>query len=222
MRALLQCVLLHVVLASSAQAGAWLRDKGTGFASTSGTLRQYQGLMTQETGVFIEYGLAKRLTVGLDYNQGSTAAGHALFFARVPLGKPRERYRFSAELGLGMHFVGNFQGQMYKVTLSYGRSLSTRFGSGWLALDLASEHRQGLPGPTIKLDSTLGLTGERRVQPMLQIETSRPAVGGTNWAVIPSIRIRGKKKLTWVIGAEQKSAGGNKSIGLKLSLWRAF
>ena len=222
MRAILVCVLLLIAAATSATAGAWLRAKGTGFASTTSTVRQFSDQIWQETSVYIEYGLGKRLTMGVDYNQGSTTSGHALLFARIPLGKPNHKYRFSAELGLGMHYLGYFQGKMHKLTLSYGRSVTTRFGPGWLAIDLASEQRQGLPGPTIKLDTTFGLTGERRLQPMIQIETSQPAIGPINWAIIPSIRIRGKKKRTWVIGAERKSTGGFSSIGVRLAFWHEF
>ncbi|UWQ90636.1 hypothetical protein QEZ52_17630 [Aliisedimentitalea scapharcae] len=222
MRAILVCVLLHVVLATPAQAGAWMRDRGTGFIATSSTLRQFPDYLGHETSVYAEYGLAQKLTVGLDYNQGSFSSGHAMLFARVPLGKPRTRYRFSAELGLGLYFFGGFREQMQKLTLSYGRNLETRFGHGWLAIDLASEFRQGLPGPTIKLDTTIGLSGTKRLQPMLQIETSRPAIGPVNWAVIPSIRYRTKNNISWVIGAERKSVGNHKSIGVKLAFWKEF
>lgn len=225
MRAVLAGVLLFLFAGQPATAGAWLREHKHGFSSVSSTLRRLPDRVGQENSIYLEYGVRPKLTLGLDLNEGDNLSGHGLVFARFALGKrpgtrPRKNH-LAVETAIGAHYQGDVFAPMYKLTLSWGRSLQTKRLSAWLAVDLAGEQRKGLPGPTLKMDTTLGLNGVRRVQPMLQIETSRPKDGIVNWAVIPSLRIARRNGITWVVGIERKFAGQH-SVGVKFSIWKNF
>jgi len=225
MRAALAGLLLFLLAVQPATAGAWLREHKHGFSSVSSTLRRLPDRIGQENSIYLEYGVRPKLTLGLDLNEGDSLSGHGLVFARFAPGKAREsgsrKNYFAIETAIGAHYQGELIAPMYKLTLSWGRSLKTKRLSAWLAVDLAGEQRKGLPGPTLKMDTTLGLNGVRRVQPMLQIETSRPADGAVNWAVIPSLRIARRNGITWVVGVERKFAGRH-SVGVKFSIWKDF
>ena len=221
MRTALIGLMLFLMASTSVEAGAWLREKGSGFFSVSGTIRSFSDRMGQENGLYLEYGLTPRLTAGIDINQGDSNSGHGAVFVRFPLGKVQGQNRFAVEFAVGAHYQGLTVAPMHKVTLAYGRSLETPLGPGWLAIDLAAEQRRGNPGTTAKLDATLGFSGEKKLQPMLQLETSRAPSGALNWAVTPSLRLARKNSVTWVFGVERKFAGKH-SIGLKFAIWKRF
>ncbi len=225
MRRLIAILIAGLVLATPAAAGAWLRDKGEGFLSLSGTARAgAAGVGTFETGLYVDFGLFRRLTLGLDVDQTPDGSGHALVFARLPLGPTTGRRRMALELGLGAHHAGGQWAGMGKATLSWGLGFAGP-GGGWLALDSAVEMRAATtttPGRAIyKLDASLGLPSQRRIRPMLKIETAQVEGAGLYWSVIPSLIIPDRDGRRWVVGLEARS-GSPRTLGLKLSLWKRF
>lgn len=214
------------VLAASGHAGAWLRDTGTGFLALSGTYRDTVPDPAFETSLYAEYGAAPRLTLGLDIIERSGTTGHALVFARLPIGSADGHNRLALELAVGgYHWQGKWS-QMYKATLSYGRGFESRFGNGWLAVDAAIERSPSLPDTYYKLDTTIGLSSGGKIRPLMQIETSYAPGFPMNWAITPGIMIDakqkpGKARKTWIVGIERKYAGQH-SLGLKLGLWTSF
>ncbi|MEY8842321.1 hypothetical protein AB9K41_25100 [Cribrihabitans sp. XS_ASV171] len=219
MRRILIALALVWLTAVPAQAGAWLREHGTGFTAATATLRRPQDRFEYESAVYTEWGLTPRVTLGFDIHEHAGIAGHVLVFARYPLWQLGDRGRFAAELAVGAsHWQADWT-PMQKFTLSYGRSLATRWGGGWLAVDGALEYRSGRP--IRKLDMTLGLATARHIDPILSIETSQ-ADGTFFWTLTPGITLDGPKgKATWLIGLERKSALPDQ-IGLKIGLWKAF
>ncbi len=217
----LLAVAICLVAGETADSGAWMRDPGTGFSAVSATLRPGETAHEYETGLYGEYGLLPRLTLGLDLNQTSSLSGHALAFARIPLRTHSDRHRLSLEFGIGAaQYLGTWT-PMQKMTLSYGSALPSGFGPGWVNLALAAESRGHMPDLLYKLDATLGLDGARAVQPLLQIETARTAASPLLWSVTPSVRIRGRKRQSWLIGVEFRQAT-RRTTGVKAALWRSF
>lgn len=221
MKRVLFALWFCIVVAGPAAAGAWLREKGHGFTSVSATLYRFQGIYDYKTAVYAEWGMDERLTVGLDINEQPGLTGHALIFARYPLWDKASKGRFSAELGLGAHHWLGDWAMMHKLTLSYGKGVHTSWGDGWLAIDTAWEQRRGTRTDIYKLDLTVGLSTARRIDPMLQVETSYVLDHRLFWTVTPSLLIDGGKGKTWVLGLEHKSdlPGG---LNIKFSLWREF
>ncbi|WP_264212490.1 hypothetical protein [Leisingera thetidis] len=211
---------LALALAQPAAGGAWLEDPGKGFAAASATYRTSRGGAAHELGYYAAYGAAPKLTLGVDLNRNADVSGHALIFARLPL-RQGSRSRLAVETGIGgNHYRGYWQ-MMQKTTLSYGRSLETRHGSGWLAIGAAYELRNGGLDAIWKLDATLGLHRPGKAAPMLQIETARPESGRLSYALTPVMRYPMKDGRELLLGLEYRKAGRD-SLGLKLSLWQKF
>ena len=228
MRRLIAILIAGLALATPAAAGAWLRDEGDGFVSLSGTMRagpaDAAGTKSFETGLHGDFGAFRRLTLGLDVDETPGESGHALVFARLPLGPIRGRRRMALELGLGAHHVGGQWAGMGKATLSWGLGFAGP-GGGWLAIDGALERRAATTTTTArtiyKIDAGLGLPSRRRIRPMLKIETSQVEGAGFYWSVIPSLIIPDRDGRRWVVGLEARS-GNPRTLGLKLSLWKRF
>ena len=214
--------LLCATAASPAAAGAWLREPGRGFLSTTATLRQGDPDARQELSLYAEYGLTPRLTLGADINARPGTSGHAMVFARLPLSRPGARNRLALETALGGHHWQGDWDPMYRLTLSYGRGLTTRSGIlGWLAVDAAYERRLGMSDPIYKLDATLGRSGPGRIRPILQVETAHIPGRDFIWSVAPGVMIDSRRSATWVVGLERKSASRD-TLGLKIALWHWF
>lgn len=210
-----------MIIAAPAQAGAWLRDPGKFFFSASATGYRTDSLRDYKLAAYGEWGVSEKLTLGLDLNEYGAVNGHAMIFVRLPLGQAGEFGRFAAELGLGKHQILGEWHRMYKATVSYGRSFRSDLGNGWLAVDAAQERRFGLSKPFWKSDLTAGLSTDRTIDPLLQIETSYLSGTSLIWSVIPSIMIRARGNTAWLIGVEKKSAFPD-AFGLKLGFWRSF
>jgi len=222
MTRLFAALFLCLTAASSAGAGAWLREQGQGFTAVSAIGRSDTSLRSPhyETSLYAEYGLKPRLTLGLDANERPGSSGHALIFVRLPIRRDPGAARIAVELGLGGHHLGPQWDAMYKAALSYGRGFSG-VGGGWLAIDAAVEYRSATAGPLYKLDATLGLPSKRRMRTMIQLETAYLNGAGFLWALTPSLILPGKNGREWVFGVETRSAA-TQTIGLKLALWKKF
>lgn len=185
MRAL---VLLMLLFPGSAAAGAWPR--------TSGEIYVFSGQSFGPdgwTGLYVERGGPGKLTFGLDigghmaaglmaYRQGESLTpdvdGRAMIFVRIPLAYGPLSARFpdwvaAADLGLGADFDLDAELDLeprYRVGVSVGRGLGTRFGDGWISLDLRAELggdavRYGMGAvaglkPTKRITVEMGIFGE--------------------------------------------------------------
>ncbi|MEX0348689.1 MAG: hypothetical protein AB3N15_04630 [Paracoccaceae bacterium] len=212
-----------MVLGGSAPgyAGAWLQEKGRGFLSATTTGYRPGATVEYRSAIYAEYGLMSRLTLGIDVNDRAANSGHALAFARLPLSPSEWQNRFAIELGTGAHHTLGRTAAMHKITLSYGRNLVSGLGPGWIAADTALEYRTGLNQKIRKFDLTMGLSADRRVNPLLQIETAHVRGGDLYWTLTPALLIRGKKGRRWLIGLERRSAHPE-GFGLKFGFWRNF
>ena len=133
-RLALGALLLALALPAPAAAGAWLKEKGAKYLAFS----LDGGAGDAWTGLYAEWGVADALTIGLAAGR-SRSADRAFAFARraVParLADPltdRIGGRLAYELGAGMVDGDGAS----SVTLSYGRPLETRWGDGWVNVDL--------------------------------------------------------------------------------------
>lgn len=210
-----------LVVAGQAAAGAWLRERGTGFTSATATLYRFNGFVDYKTAVYGEWGVADRWTLGFDVNEQPGLAGHALLFLRYPLADLGPRGRFAVEAGVGGHHWLGAWSPMTKLTLSYGKGLDSRWGHGWFAADAGWERRFGTATEIFKLDFTAGLATPRRIDPMLQLETAYVSGLPVFWTLTPALLIDAGKGGTWVVGLERKSDLPG-TIGLKLGFWRSF
>ncbi len=213
--------LLLALLSTPAFAGAWLREKGSSFTALSVTaFKEEDGIYKYKSALYAEWGLRPKLTIGLDVEEHQDLYGHAMVFARIPVADFGQAGRFAAEFGIGAHHRQYGAWAMYKATLSYGKGIQTGIGGGWINVEATVEDRTH-EALIHKLDFTAGLSSGRRIDPLLQIETSYISDRPWYWRVRPSLMYRPKTgKLTWVLGAERNS--NDKNIGIKFALWRNY
>lgn len=221
MRSALVILVFCMLAATSVRAGAWLREPGTVFSSVSTTVRYLDGIWRPDYSLYAEYGLAPRLTLGVDYNENPGFSGHVMMFARMPVGSTQRRTKLALELGIGGHHWQGQWAEMFKSTISLGRGFSSRWGDGWFHVDGAMEMRRPNPEPAYKLDATLGLSSGLRFRPLLQFESTYIPGTPLIWSLIPSVMIDGRDDTTWLIGVERRTAGQT-SLGLRFALWRRF
>lgn len=234
---LLAFLLFCLLAASPAWAGAWLRDKGSGFTSTTGVLRGPSSAPQYESRIYAEYGVFRHLTVGVDLNQKAAVSdndqlvmhsGHALIFLRLPLAPDTWRMRYAVELGTGIYVPDTdiyaekiVKLRMTTMALALGRGFDSPWGPGWLIAQTTIERRAGLSDPIHKLDASIGLSNKRLFRPMLKVEASRIADDPVSWSLTPTVLIGSGKSTMWAVGLERKF-GASPSIGIELGFWRDF
>ncbi len=205
------------LLCNPAWSGAWLREKGKTFTATSVSVFKDGPDYDYKTSLYSEWGAREKLTVGLDVEGNRDLYGHALVFARVPLADIGQAGLFAAEFGASVHHRDTQTWPLFKTTLAYGKGFESRWGYGWLALDTALEYRKD-EALIRKLDFTTGLSAERRLNPLMQIETSYVPGRSFYWSARPSLMYRTKSgKTTWIFGFERNAVQDD--FGLKFALW---
>lgn len=217
----LALTLLLCLLSGPVWPGAWLREKDTAFTAASVTaFQEADGTFKYKSSIYSEWGFRQRLTLGLDAEEHQDLYGHALIFARFPLADFGSSGRFAAEIGAGAHHRGLDAWALYKATLSYGKGIQTGWGGGWIAVDTALEYRTH-DALIRKLDFTAGLSSGRRIDPLIQIETSYTSGRPFYWSARPSLMYRPKSgKITWVLGVERNAVQEN--TGIKFALWSTY
>lgn len=212
---------LLLALCGPAFAGAWLRDQGSVFTAAAVTAFPDQGgAYRYKASLYSEWGFRPNLTIGLDAEEHQDLYGHALIFARIPVADFGSAGRLAAEFGAGAHHRQRRTWALYKATLSYGKGIRTGLGAGWIALDTALEYRTH-DALIRKLDFTAGLSSGRRLDPLLQVETSYVPGRPWYWSARPALIYRPKTgRTSWIFGAERNSARDN--TGFKLALWLSY
>ncbi|MDU8927156.1 hypothetical protein RXV86_07155 [Alisedimentitalea sp. MJ-SS2] len=203
-----------------ASAGAWPRDKRSGFVSVASRVSatSWAGPHNVYSTVYLEYGLGRNLTAGVDIGHGISGTGKAVFFLRKSLPPTPNGHIFAGELGLGL-IAGE---PAIRPGLSYGKDLSRRGGrTGWLSLETTAEIRLDSGQTDFKADVTLGLNHGDRFKSMLQVQTGIRHGDPGFVRAAPSVAIKVGKKTHLELGG---TAGliGDKSYGFKIGFWRSF
>ncbi|MGJ8628092.1 MAG: hypothetical protein ACSHXB_14120 [Sulfitobacter sp.] len=219
---LLIFIVLSSLLAGSANAGAWLREKGSSFTSVSFSSTWF--LDTTNTS-YLEYGLRDNLTVGADVgyatSRNGTQSGYGTLFIRRPLGQNDGPNQWAYELGVGAAWVGEEVLPYLKTGLSWGRGIKLRDTNGWMAVDasITWDVTSGLH--VAKIDSTIGLNFTEVTTGMVQLYLAH-LDQQTYGSIAPSIVIKPRNsKFRIQIGAESQ-LDDLENTGIKLGLWREF
>lgn len=209
-------LIIFCFWATAANAGAWLREPGTGFFALSGTVNDR---MESATSIYLEYGLRERLTLGADLNlvmrTDATISGGGLVFARLPLADGTWTSSWLVALG-GREQTGEIH-PFASLGYSIGRGVTWHKG-GWVNLDLRLDMGSRAVSQ-LKIDGTVGLQIAERSKAMLQVYLTVKEGGTLETTLAPSIVFDpGDSKPAWQIGIEAKEA----ELGFKLGLWRTF
>ena len=222
MRPVAIALFTSLVFAPCAEAGAWLREKGEGFAAFSISTTKNRDTSTS---AYAEYGLRDTVTLGLDVSYGfeltGTEEGSGLVFLRFPIGRTDGTHLFAWHAGLGTRYLNREFYPAAELGASWGRGLKIKDYWGWANIDSSINTSQSPVDARVKLDGTLGLTLSDRFKVMAQVFNTFQD-GDTFSKIAPSLLvIHGKTKLTWQFSAEIPAAGGGDTF-FKIGLWRDF
>lgn len=217
-RCLTLAFVLLLGLAPVAVAGAWLREQGTAFVELSGQVTEPDayGLYKFDAGLYAEYGLAERLTLGIDAGHDMLTISKAIVFIRLPLWDATRDTLLAVELGAGQVDDDT----ALRPGLSIGRGIQLWDRNGWLNAD----GRVVLTGGgDMKLESdlTFGLSITDRSKIILQLQLGQPETGTGYAKFAPSFVYETKPGTQLELGLMQPLAGDDRR-GLSLDLWRTF
>ncbi len=223
---MIAAVLVWFGLALAGQAGPWPRDRGDGFIALTadGTRRQ----------IYAEYGIGFDLTLGIEVTQ---IRGHAYpviaGFVRRPLWQGRGGWILSMENWLESreslaarswaHMAGTRE-LAARLGLSLGRGFESRWGAGWMVLDLQVERVLTedwiAARHSAKLDATLGLQQSDALKLMVQ------AQGWMRQGGRPQLRIETAAAYrlgpAHLVAAPSVGVVGPRDPRFKLGLWLEF
>ncbi len=208
--------------ASAAHAGAWLREKGTGFVSLS-----FGASMFSETtnSLYLEYGLSEKITVGLDISAFTNAQdvrnGFGNLFMRRSLGPTDGRNKWAYEIGVGGLWGNEMQRPTIKTGLSWGRGFQVNKHSGWINLDAAVIYEPTLNEHIVKFDGTVGLDFGNITTGIVEVALSQQE-NEFFGAIEPSILIRPKQSRFQVKVGAQIPFDDQKKSAFKLGVWHTF
>ncbi|WP_323766438.1 hypothetical protein [Marinovum sp.] len=216
-------VMFMFCAATMASAGAWPRDKGAGFLASSTQISGFgQGCRIEALSIFnnlyLEYGLTRSLTLGLDIGQSVGDDPNYRLFLRAPVIHRQGKY-LSLEASLGQ--VGDLS--YTALGLSFGRGFTLGAASGWFGLDTRRVQAEG-PGAEYlrqsKVDVTAGLTFPGGVKAMAQVFHTR--VGETLYtSLAPSVVVPLGKR-SHLQGGLLFDLQSPALPGVKLGLWQEF
>jgi hypothetical protein len=212
----LLAALIVLTCTSPAFAGAWLREKGAGFSSVTGSAT-IGGDIAESS--YLEFGARDDLTFGVEI--GFT--GFATAFLRRPIGKNDKPGVWAYELGMGVGWT-DYVIRPYLLTgLSWGRGYDLGGLNGWLAVDTSVTWDVYFAEHLVKIDSTLGMNFGDRFSGMLQLFGAGTAAGHTT-SIAPSILVtplNNHPEIRLQIGG-QSQIGLPANSAIKVSIWRSF
>lgn len=215
-------ILVMLVLASTAQAGPWLREKGTTFISVSVATNYFLDTASQ---TYVEYGLTEKTTVVGDLStvrpRYALEQGYVTLSFRRALTKPDAKSKLAYEMGIGVGWIGAETLPIVRTGLSWGRGIEWGGKSGWTTIEASRIWDLTYAQHEAKLDMTLGMNFTEVTTGMIQVYTAE-ILGKTYATIAPSLIFKPKnRKFKFQIGAETP-VGNVYDSALKLGLWREF
>jgi hypothetical protein len=215
-------LILALSFAQTAQAGPWLREKGSAFSAVSFSSTYYMETATQ---TYLEYGLSDKTTIVADVGMARLHyvenSGYATLSLRRALSAPDAQSKWAYELGMGAGWIGSTTLPHVRTGLSWGRGMEWGKKSGWMTVEAAVIWDLTYAHHVTKIDTTLGINFTDITSGMLQIYTAN-VVDQTFGTIAPSFIFSPKNsKLRIQIGAESQ-LGNWENSALKIGLWREF
>jgi len=225
MRIILSAAIIAIhLVASPAQAGAWLREKGASFTSFSLSTSWFRDARSSG---YMEFGITETSTVGIDLglsrNQNGKKLAYGTLFLRRALLANNGANIWAYEVGLGATYGGAGTQALphFKTGLSFGRGINIKEKGGWLAADAAILWGLQKDNHVAKLDTTVGLNFTDHLAGILQLNFARQE-GETFSYFEPSFVINPRNTgLKLQIGLITPLDDAAKTA-LKLGLWHEF
>ncbi|SFD65463.1 hypothetical protein [Roseivivax sediminis] len=215
------CMVALICAATGAAAGAWPRERGTWYASGAVHLSWPRAIetwtSTEPTGrydaLYLEYGLTRKLTLGLDLGRAVSGEIKTIGFLQYPITPQDWPIKAAVQLGFG-RIAGR---QVVRPGLSLGRG----WDGGWLAADALVEQPTDGARFDVKLDMTYGIKLPKERKLILQMQTGQQAGDPAFARFAPSVVFPLRGPLSLELGGTWGLTGDN-SMGLKIGLWAEF
>ncbi|SHG53247.1 hypothetical protein [Cognatishimia maritima] len=220
-------IIMFLLVPMSALPGPWLRPDGEGFMSVDsiGSVGRNQGDLWLYNGLFLEYGLSDRTTIGLTGGMDHLGDGSVTTYLRRALPINRAGWIASGDLGIGTSFsldqtTSQPSEPHLRLGVSIGRGGLWGNPGTWFALDSYAlfEKRDK---PMVKAEATLGHRTDSNWLWMVQLIAEIHQDDDPITTFAPSVAIPLKRKSHLQIGAMLSDEGEGR-FGLKAALWRSF
>ncbi len=215
-------MIMCLCAATAAQAGPWLRKKGSLFTSISvtGTAMGDFGNST-----YLEYGWRDAMTIGLDAslnnNRLGERSGFGTVFLRRALGPNKGKNRWAYELGVGSAWVSELMLPHVKGGVSWGRGIEMWDRNGWMTVDASIRWDVSGDAHLTKVDTTVGLNFTDVTTGMVQLYLSRQ--NSNIFATFaPSVVIKPRKAKFRIQFGSEIPMDNVENAALKLGIWREF
>ncbi|WP_145107593.1 hypothetical protein [Cereibacter sediminicola] len=221
--------------AAPAASGPWAREKGGVFLTLS---QQQDGAGDSWTGLWAEYGLTERITLGLDAGRSAQGDGKLILWAQ----KAWERgpHRIAASAGVGASLLAGEVAPLVQVGGGWGRGITTRFGPGWLAAEAravvtargvtfsqqvnartVATYSYLLPETSAKAEITFGLRPHDRIMWIEQLQFEQGRETGFDARLASSLVYDLSTPLKLELGVILP-VSGRADPALKLGIWLDF
>ena len=215
-------IIFSFCLATSANAGAWSREKGELFIAAGGNFLLSEGArlpVHYDPTLYAEYGATERVTLGLDIHTADAGRiGTAFFFASFPIGDLAARDKFAANLAFGLRADAAHPTEtLLRGGLSWGRGLE----NGWLAVDATATYGTFARTFRPKVDLTWGHRWSEKWMTSIQIQTGQGFTNDYYAKIAPSIIYDLRENMKVHLGAVH-ALTGDRGSGLKLETWLTF
>ncbi|MDQ1900172.1 hypothetical protein RAH32_06920 [Paracoccus sp. WLY502] len=188
-RVIASCIV-WLLLAVTGHAGPWPREAGHFFISLSGERddggNSYMGLYT-------EYGLSRRRTVGLEVSHTNVGETSAMLWYQKSLDSGEGPNRLSYAMGVGAIRRDGELLPLSQAALMWGRGFSGPWDGGWLS----AEARVKVAGKTEEVTGRQGLSSIQYAYLTPEIVSKLDLTIGLRptpfWAVVNQLRLEARK-----------------------------
>lgn len=190
MRRIVGACLVWLLAVFSAQAGPWPRDAGHAFVALA-TERDDAG--NSYTGLYAEYGLSRRRTLGLEVSHTNVGETSAMLWYQKSLDGGEGPNRLSYSMGFGAISRNGDLLPQSQAALMWGRGFSGPWDGGWLT----AEARVRVAGRTEEVTVRDGLSQVEYAYLTPEVITKLDLTLGLRptpaWALVNQLRLESRK-----------------------------
>jgi len=217
--------LALVLVSSPLFGGPWPREQGKTFVSLSSLITSPYAVDGEDLrgyhALYIEHGLARQLTFGIDAGMDETWNYGAIGFLRMPVFENDGPHRFALQLGVGANSDGAEFEPLLQAGASWGRGLETPLGGGWMTFDAQAQYLFDSGDFVTKADVTLGVKPTERWKVMLQLQAANYPGSEPMLRAAPSVAYSVGPNRHLEVGA-QFGLFNEDRFGLKIGSWVDF